>query len=124
MKKHFIFRVIMVADERVEKEFVGRKCKEVRHEAEAFADKARKRFKDEVGVYVVSCTKAYPPKDTDMIKLKSGKLWCPYCRRVCRFPGGAKNGYTCPICGITDLDFWVKTYNHMWPRMRFNKKGD
>lgn len=56
-----------------------------------------------------------PYKEPDHSKKKrKGAMWCPYCgewRVYKRNPWGTKS---CPDCGITDNDFWVKTVNKTW----------
>jgi rubrerythrin len=49
------------------------------------------------------------------VKLKKGQLWCPYCSNPVMFVKDNKlNIKKCPICGISDRDFWVKKVNNIW----------
>lgn len=46
------------------------------------------------------------------IKLKQGQSWCPYCNNIVIFIRNKKlNVKKCPICGISENDFWVKKVN-------------
>lgn len=48
------------------------------------------------------------------IKLKRGELWCPYCSNRVIFMRDKSAGVRkCPICGISDRDFWVKKVNKL-----------
>lgn len=52
------------------------------------------------------------------IDIGKKKMWCPYCQTVNEFKktqGGYKN---CPICGISNQDFYVKVLNN-----KFKTKG-
>lgn len=64
--------------------------------------------KTDLEVKQVSLTRAYPPDETQ------AGYWCPYCQswEYWRMSDG---GYKlCPVCGMSDNDFHVKTYNHTW----------
>lgn len=50
------------------------------------------------------------------------KMWCPYCQTIQEFKrsqGGYKN---CPICGISDQDFYVKCMNIKYREAKANAK--
>lgn len=64
-------------------------------------------------------TKAYPPSEEVLKKKKKrGQLYCPYCRDYRKFKPIKKKGYVtyprCVECGISNEDFYVKTYNNLW----------
>lgn len=85
--------------------------------AKALALKAKEKYADrpDVKVYLISCTKAIPPKP-QWRRSTFKHLWCPYCAAERRFKDNKQWGTKqCPVCGITTADYWVKTYNHMWP---------
>lgn len=49
------------------------------------------------------------------ITLKKKQMWCPYCSNPVIFIKDKKSGITkCPICGISNQDFWVKKVNNSW----------
>lgn len=69
----------------------------------------------EMYVYKVYLSKAKAPsffqisqEDMDIAK-KDKKMYCPYCGRLEKW-----NKKECPVCGISDNEFWVKTYNDVW----------
>ena len=48
------------------------------------------------------------------IILKKKQLWCPYCSNIVMFKKDKKTGVKkCPICNISDKDFWVKKVNRL-----------
>lgn len=52
-------------------------------------------------------------KIPESIKLKKGQLWCPYCNNVVIFTKDKRlNVKRCPICRISENDFWVKKVNN------------
>lgn len=55
-----------------------------------------------------------------------GRMWCPYCRRWRKFAAD-QTGYTvCEVCGVSDMDYYIRRYNHLWgynsPSRRSRKK--
>lgn len=44
------------------------------------------------------------PRDT-----ARGKLWCPYCMTLEKW-----SNHQCPICGMSDREFWVQKHNYTW----------
>lgn len=49
------------------------------------------------------------------VKLKLGIIWCPYCSAPVKFIKDSRLGVKkCPICGISDKDFNVRTINKLW----------
>lgn len=83
----------------------------------------------EIAAHLVSKLKAFPPKG----EAQDGQLWCPYCRRWREFrvPRGDEDApigsyawqnavlsrleiRICPWCGMTDQEFYVKTFNNLW----------
>jgi hypothetical protein len=84
--------------------------------AKALALKAKEKYSDrpDVQVDLISRTKAFaPPRDF----IPRGKrYWCPYCTKERMFKKSIrKDAKVCPVCGISDRDWYVKTYNHLWP---------
>lgn len=49
------------------------------------------------------------------VKLKRGQYWCPYCSNPVKFINDEKLGVKrCPICGISNRDYYVKKVNNLW----------
>lgn len=36
-----------------------------------------------------------------------GKMWCPFCMKLEKW-----SNHKCPVCGMSDSEFWVKKFNH------------
>jgi hypothetical protein len=49
----------------------------------------------------------FKPKD-------SRHLWCPFCGEVKRFKMGENDALRCPVCGISDHEFYVRKANHLF----------
>lgn len=48
------------------------------------------------------------------IRVRPGKLWCPYCNRVKKFKMDKYLGVEkCESCGITIKDYYVKKFNRL-----------
>lgn len=56
-------------------------------------------------VIEVDIRTAHPPK-----RIRPEGIYCPYCQQQNEWPknGSYKN---CPICGMSDSDFWVRKFN-------------
>lgn len=53
-------------------------------------------------------------KIPDYISLSGRQLWCPYCSNKVIFVKDKALGVKkCPICGITERDYWVKKVNRI-----------
>lgn len=82
--------------------------------------------RDDIIIEIISRKKAFEKPDD--IVIKGNQLWCPYCRKPRRFKAGQEveidgitfvsDGRRCVVCGISDRDFYVRTYNHLWPEVR------
>lgn len=49
------------------------------------------------------------------VKLKNKQMWCPYCSCPVIFLKDKEfNVRECPLCGISDRDYYVKLVNKMW----------
>lgn len=49
------------------------------------------------------------------VKLKKGQLWCPYCSMPVKFKMDRYLDIRkCPICGISERDYYVKKVNDTW----------
>lgn len=49
------------------------------------------------------------------VKLKLTQMWCPYCSSPVVFVKDKKLGVKrCPMCGISDRDYYVKRLNTRW----------
>lgn len=94
-------------------------------DAKAIALEAKKKFKNrpDVEVYLISCTKALAPPSGWVRRKIKGYYWCPYCATERKFrPNNRWGTHQCTVCGITTSDYWVKTYNHLWDKVK-TKKG-
>lgn len=78
-----------------------------------------KRAKERFGVdntYLISLTKAIPPPEEFIPRKAQKKYWCPFCGDERRFKHNSRlDSDECPICGITDREFYVRKYNNLWP---------
>ena len=64
---------------------------------------------------LVSGTRAYGPKKG--IHIKRYEMWCPYCIKPRAFVNDQRLGVNkCPVCGISDSDFYVKKYNGIFKK--------
>lgn len=69
----------------------------------------------DVVVELISLTKAFAPPEG--FKRKGSKWWCPYCRKVRVFLQDSElNLKYCPVCRISDRDWYVRTYNNLWDK--------
>lgn len=63
-------------------------------------------------------TKPTPPEQSGAKRKSKKQLYCPYCAQYRKFKARQKNGYLtyrrCTSCGISNEDFYVKTYNKLW----------
>lgn len=51
------------------------------------------------------------PKEA-LNKPKRGKRYCPYCRQEVKLKKGEFGSKVCPICGISEQEFYFKKYNN------------
>lgn len=97
----------------------GRKAKKDFRDEElgkAFFLKAKARFGAE-NTFLISLTKAIPPPEGYTPKRAQKKYWCPFCGDERRFNHDSSiDAERCCICGITDREFYVRKYNHLWPQ--------
>jgi hypothetical protein len=84
---------------------------EVYEKAKAFAKKLVDEDTDKVmSIDLVCGTRAYAPKEGT--KIPRNHLWCPYCVKPRAFADDPELGVKkCPVCGISDNDFYVKKHN-------------
>jgi len=81
---------------------------------------------EELAEVLANLTSAFPQVvDVNLVYMKpkapteplqsSSQYWCPYCRAMRRFIYcGEMEVNKCPVCGISDMDFYVKKYNRLW----------
>lgn len=70
---------------------------------------AQERFGAD-NVHLVSCTAAIAPPSGFIPNHRP--IWCPYCAEERRFVYSTRiESKKCPVCGISDRDFYVKKYN-------------
>ena len=72
-------------------------------------------------VYLVSLTNPIP-KPQDYKPSRYGTLWCPYCEDERRYYSNDLGTNTCPICHITDQEYYVRQYNGLWGEGEGSKK--
>lgn len=61
---------------------------------------------------LINFNKKPDEKIPDKINLSGKQMWCPYCSNKVIFKRDKKLGVKkCPICGITEKDYWVKRVN-------------
>jgi len=85
----------------------------------AFFKLAKSRFGKD-NTFLISLTQPIPPSDEKHYPNKN-KYWCPYCGDERRFKNDSWIGVNrCSICGITDRDFYIRKYNHLWTKTRKN----
>ena len=88
-------------------------------------DRVKQKFQNiNLEVHNVDTYKAHAPQSDEISR---GVYWCPYCQGYHKFINGQGGYKQCPICGISDSDFYVKKYNNLWSkgvrRHRKNIKG-
>lgn len=57
------------------------------------------------------------PQKTKPKQHKRGRkpvMWCPYCGEWEIWSKDANGNLKCRMCGISDNEFYVKKYNHLW----------
>lgn len=71
-------------------------------------DKLTQALEGEYEIHYPNVYKAVPTETP-------GKgYWCPYCR-TWEFWKADGNGYkVCPVCGMSDNDYYVRVYNKLW----------
>lgn len=42
------------------------------------------------------------------------RLWCPYCREWRDFDENQARYTVCEVCGISDKDYYIRRYNHLF----------
>ncbi len=63
---------------------------------------------------LVQFNKTPDQKKPDCVSLSGNQLWCPYCSNKVIFIKDKRLGVKkCPICNITEKDYWVKKVNHL-----------
>lgn len=63
-------------------------------------------------VHTASILDPTPP--TEDLRRRRRQYWCPYCASVRRFKQGPWGRFHCEFCGVSDGEFYVKIYNHLW----------
>lgn len=75
--------------------------------------KLKDKLPSGTSVNFYSCTQQYAPSKDK--KPGRGQMWCPQCAKYSNFFMNEELGVRkCFICGISDQDFYVKKYNHIW----------
>lgn len=81
--------------------------------ARRYYRRVKRLFEDkEVEIKIISLINP-SPLDPDK-KQRKGELWCGYCREFRKFKRGEYGTRECPVCGISDADFYVRNHNHLW----------
>lgn len=84
-------------------------------DAKRIALKAKDKYRGrpEVQVEIISRLKAFPPPED--YRRVGKRRWCPYCGKVRLFKlDRVWNSRRCPVCGISEADFYVRHYNKLW----------
>lgn len=82
-----------------------------------FYTKAKKHFPEpEYKVHLVHNT-SHIPKPPDYEPKRKGTFYCPYCGEERRFYNTEYGSKICPICRVSDNDYYVKNYNGLWDRI-------
>lgn len=56
-----------------------------------------------------------PPPEGFKPALKQGRAWCPVCGEETRFRHDSRLDYArCSGCGLSERDFYVRSYNRLW----------
>ena len=84
---------------------------------EAFVRKLKNN--PNVECHTVDILQAHQPP----IEESSKGYWCPYCQNWEYWIADAGGYKRCPICGISDNDFYVKSYNKIWHLGMKSKKA-
>jgi len=114
---------------KVVKQREGESLKGCLNRAKEAAKKLREKYanRSDIIIEIISRRKVFPPPDK--LHMKRNEIWCPYCAKPRQFKKGQlveldgisfiSNYARCIVCGISDSDWYVKTYNNLWPKMRF-----
>jgi hypothetical protein len=77
-------------------------------ELREFWELSKKKYGQNSWMYTVNCTKPSPPKYT------YEGTWCPYCNNGREFYFDLRlEVKRCPVCGISDHDYYVDKYMHI-----------
>jgi hypothetical protein len=66
-----------------------------------------------VGIHIIEVDTRNPHPPTTEVVGKKG-YYCPYCRQQDIWKKDFFGNQICPVCGISDNDYYVKLYNHLW----------
>lgn len=88
--------------------------------------KEKYRHRKDIIIEIISRRKAFPPPED--YTPRRNLLWCPYCRKPRQFKRGQlievdnisfiSQDRRCVVCQMSDNDFYVRTYNNLWPKIR------
>lgn len=85
-------------------------------ERDKFTSTIRKAFKkkgiSDKDIHAYTVTNEPQEMDEDT-QVKGKKLYCPYCGQVNKFKQGQFDSKVCPVCGISERDFYIKKYNKL-----------
>ena len=85
--------------------------------ARKFFKEAKARF-PQAPLFLISLTTAIPPTEDFYSKKRNG-LWCPYCGEERKFITDSHLYLKrCSICGISEHDFYVRSFNGTWPKFK------
>lgn len=91
----------------------GERSVDVHKRAKAIAQQLIERMPEGSSYEMFSRTQAFKPKAGT--RPGKGQLWCPQCAKFRPFLSDEYLGVRkCFICGMSDQDFYVKKYNHVW----------
>lgn len=71
----------------------------------------------EVDLNIISINQPIPPEEE--IRATGEKYYCPYCGELREFESvsGHSTLKSCPVCGVSTSEFWVRQYNG-WNRFK------
>ena len=80
--------------------------------AQSFVTKATRKFPKHL-VYIFDTNEVVAPPE-DYMPTRSGTLWCPFCGTERRFVNGGDGYRRCSVCKISDNEYSVRKFNHLW----------
>jgi len=89
---------------------------DTKKQMEIFSKRLMKEFE---GIhYELHFVDVYKASPIDELKHRSSarQVWCPYCQSWQIFKSQKLTHKQCPVCGVSDQDYWLKKYNHTWGR--------
>lgn len=80
--------------------------------AQSFYKKAIRKMQGH-HIYLYDTNDVVAPPE-DYMPTRPGTLWCPFCGQERRFFEGGDGYRRCTVCRISDNEFNVRKFNHLW----------